>query len=111
MCRLRLHEDELKRTFLLKDSKIVYCNSAGCSDYKQFETGTPDYSDLKLDQYISAIEIVNPCIVYGVMGGGTNLRWLMAVIGVNALFATFHWTISNFMNLSLRHFWWIGWRK
>jgi radical SAM superfamily enzyme YgiQ (UPF0313 family) len=55
-----IHEEELKRTFLLRDGKIVYCNSAGCSDYKQFETGTPDYSDLKLDQYISAIEIVNP---------------------------------------------------
>nr|WP_290933811.1 radical SAM protein [Haliscomenobacter sp.] len=29
-------------------------------DYKQSEVGTPDYSDLLLDQYISAIEVVNP---------------------------------------------------
>jgi hypothetical protein len=29
-------------------------------DYKQAQVGTPDYSDLLLDKYISVIEIVNP---------------------------------------------------
>ncbi|HET7898786.1 MAG TPA: radical SAM protein, partial [Flavisolibacter sp.] len=29
-------------------------------DYKQGQVGTPDYSDLYLDQYISAIEVANP---------------------------------------------------
>ena len=53
-------EEELKRTFLLKDGKTFYINSPACSDYKQSQTGTPDYSDLLLDQYISAIEIINP---------------------------------------------------
>jgi len=53
-------EEELKRTFLLKDGKPFYINSPACSDYKQSQTGTPDYSDLLLDQYISAIEIINP---------------------------------------------------
>ena len=28
--------------------------------YKQSEVGTPDYSDLLLDQYISVIEVANP---------------------------------------------------
>ena len=52
--------DELKRTFLLREGKIIYINSPACSDYKQSQLGTPDYRDLFLDQYISAIEIVNP---------------------------------------------------
>jgi radical SAM superfamily enzyme YgiQ (UPF0313 family) len=49
-----------KRTFLLEDGLVAYKNDALRSDYKQFDVGTPDYSDLKLDQYISVIEIVNP---------------------------------------------------
>ena len=53
-------EDELKRTFLLKDDRVVFINNTAVKDYRQGEVGTPDYSDLKLDQYISAIEVVNP---------------------------------------------------
>ncbi|SDM67450.1 Radical SAM superfamily enzyme YgiQ, UPF0313 family [Daejeonella rubra] len=51
---------ELKRTFALIDGKVTYCNRSKSPDYKQFETGTPDYSDLFLDRYISVIEVVNP---------------------------------------------------
>lgn len=53
-------EDELKRTFLLKEGKVVYVNNKFVKDYRQGEVGTPDYSDLLLDKYISAIEVVNP---------------------------------------------------
>jgi hypothetical protein len=49
-----------KRTFLLEKGKVVYKNNSIRSDYKQADVGTPDYSDLLLDQYISVIEIVNP---------------------------------------------------
>jgi hypothetical protein len=49
-----------KRTFMLEGGEVVYKNDALRSDYKQFDVGTPDYSDLQLDQYISVIEIVNP---------------------------------------------------
>lgn len=52
--------DELKRTFTLVNGKVTYFNNANCKDYKQGEVGTPDYSNLLLDQYISAIEVVNP---------------------------------------------------
>ncbi len=51
---------DLKRTFLLEDGNIVYYNNKIGKDYKQGELGTPDYSDLLLDRYISAIEVVNP---------------------------------------------------
>ena len=49
-----------KRTYLLENDVVVYKNDALRSDYKQVDVGTPDYSDLQLDQYISVIEIVNP---------------------------------------------------
>ena len=49
-----------KRTFLLENGKVVYKNNSLKPDYKQSEVGTPDYSDLPLDKYISVIEIVNP---------------------------------------------------
>jgi hypothetical protein len=51
---------EYKRTFLLEKGKVVYKNNTLQNDYKQGDVGTPDYSDLLLDQYISVIEIVNP---------------------------------------------------
>jgi len=49
-----------KRTFLLEKGKVVYKNNSPKKDIKQSEVGTPDYSDLLLDQYISVIEIANP---------------------------------------------------
>ncbi|MFI1772270.1 B12-binding domain-containing radical SAM protein [Thalassobellus citreus] len=51
---------ELKRTFLLENGKVAYKNNSTKPDYKQANVGTPDYSDLLLDQYISVIEIANP---------------------------------------------------
>ncbi|SIQ04983.1 B12-binding domain-containing radical SAM protein [Chryseobacterium sp. RU33C] len=53
-------EAEFKRTFLLENKEVVYKNNSKRHDFKQSETGTPDYTDLKLNQYISVIEIANP---------------------------------------------------
>ncbi|GGH56673.1 hypothetical protein HNQ91_000054 [Filimonas zeae] len=52
--------EELKRTFTLVNGTVTYINNKACSDYKQGQVGTPDYSDFWLDKYISAIEIINP---------------------------------------------------
>jgi hypothetical protein len=51
---------QFKRTFLLENNTVVYKNNSLRSDYKQSEVGTPDYSDLWLDRYISVIEMANP---------------------------------------------------
>ncbi|GEN74655.1 B12-binding domain-containing radical SAM protein [Chryseobacterium hagamense] len=51
---------QFKRTFLIEDGAVVYKNDSVRHDYKQADIGTPDYSDLKLDRYISVIEIANP---------------------------------------------------
>lgn len=53
-------ESQFKRTFILENDQVVYKNNATKSDYKQSEVGTPDYSDLLLDKYISVIEMANP---------------------------------------------------
>jgi hypothetical protein len=55
-----LNLNEFKRTFLLENNTVVYKNNSKRSDYKQSEVGTPDYSNLLLDKYISVIEIANP---------------------------------------------------
>lgn len=50
----------LKRTMLQENGRVQFYNNQSCKDYQQADTGTPDYSDLLLDRYISAIEVVNP---------------------------------------------------
>lgn len=60
VCQADPAEVSYKRTFLLENGKVVYKNNSLRPDYKQSEIGTPDYSDLPLDKYISVIEIVNP---------------------------------------------------
>jgi len=51
---------DLKRTFTIENNKVVYLNGSTQTDFLQSETGTPDYTDLPLDVYLSVIEIVNP---------------------------------------------------
>lgn len=51
---------EAKRTFLIENGEVTYKNNSSSHDYKQADIGTPDYSDLLLDKYISVIEIANP---------------------------------------------------
>jgi len=52
--------DTLHRTFLLQDGKVEYCNGFKERDIAHTEVGAPDYSDLKLSQYLSVIEVANP---------------------------------------------------
>jgi radical SAM superfamily enzyme YgiQ (UPF0313 family) len=52
--------ENFKRTFILQNNQVEYINNTSRRDYNQKEVGTPDYSDLYLDHYISVIEIVNP---------------------------------------------------
>ncbi len=51
---------KLKRTFSLENQVVSYHNGSTDFDIPQKEVGTPDYSDLQLDKYLSVIEIVNP---------------------------------------------------
>ena len=63
---LLVHEEKInnercfKRTLLLENQEVVYKNNTKRFDYKQAEIGTPNYTDLLLENYISVIEIANP---------------------------------------------------
>jgi hypothetical protein len=52
--------DHLQRTFLLENGRVVYKNGATAAHIPHTEVGTPDYSDLPLEQYLSVIEVTNP---------------------------------------------------
>jgi hypothetical protein len=52
--------EDLKRTFAMKNGEVTYFNSDKRRDIPQRETGTPDYADLNLREYLSVIEIANP---------------------------------------------------
>lgn len=51
---------ELKRTFHLKNDIITYSDNSELNDYAQKDVGIPDYTGLKLNKYISVIEVTNP---------------------------------------------------
>ena len=51
---------ELKRVYSRQEGKVVYHNGAKEKDISQREVGTPDYSDLLADEYLSVIEVANP---------------------------------------------------
>lgn len=69
-------DSAFKRTFVLENKKVVYHNNSLQQDYKQLELGTPDYSDLLLDKYISVIEIANP--MHSLWSDGKWLKLTMA---------------------------------
>lgn len=50
----------LKRTFILQNDEVIFYDDTSLNDYPMREVGTPDYSDLLLDKYISVIEMANP---------------------------------------------------
>ena len=83
--------EELKRTLLLQQGEVTYINNNSCKDYKQADVGTPDYSDLLLDQYISAIEVVNP--MHSLWGDG---RWNKLTIAHGC-----YWGKCTFCDISL----------
>lgn len=50
----------LKRTFLLQDNKVTYVDTCEEKDVPLIATGTPDFTGLRLDDYVSVLEVVNP---------------------------------------------------
>lgn len=50
----------LVRTFVCENGEVIFRNNESFSDIDPKNSGTPDYSGLDLNKYISAIEMVNP---------------------------------------------------
>lgn len=56
----RIKKDELCRTFVLENNKVVYYDNKNLPAIKSEEIEAPSYKGLPLDKYISVIEIANP---------------------------------------------------
>ena len=52
--------ENLKRTFMRLNGSIVFQNGSTEPDVAQSATGTPDYAGLKLQDYLSVMEVANP---------------------------------------------------
>ena len=53
-------QDQLQRTFLLRGDEVQYINNCTDPNVPHTEIGTPDYSDLRLQNYLSVIDVINP---------------------------------------------------
>ena len=82
---------EFKRTFHLENNQVTYTNNTPKSDYKQSQVGTPDYSDLILDRYVSVIEIANP--MHSIWSDG---RWIKLTMAHGC-----YWGKCTFCDISL----------
>ncbi|WP_430936665.1 B12-binding domain-containing radical SAM protein [Saccharicrinis sp. 156] len=52
--------DTLKRTFITKNGEVIFIDNSEDKDISFRQSICPDYSNLKIDQYISVIEVTNP---------------------------------------------------
>jgi hypothetical protein len=52
--------NQLKRITALVNGVVQHINNTDVKDVAQRDTGTPDYSDLYLDKYLSLLEVTNP---------------------------------------------------
>jgi hypothetical protein len=52
--------EALKRMFTLQNGCVCYVNGALEKDVAQRAVGTPSYADLKLNDYLSVVEVLNP---------------------------------------------------
>ena len=80
-----------KRTYICASEKITYNNFSLRKDYNQETLGTPDYSDLLLDSYISVIEVANP--MHSLWSDG---RWLKLTMAHGC-----YWGKCTFCDISL----------
>ena len=51
---------QLKRTFIRENNTVKYINGCTSPDIAHSNSGTPDYTGLLLDRYISMLEMANP---------------------------------------------------
>jgi radical SAM superfamily enzyme YgiQ (UPF0313 family) len=53
-------EGGLRRTFLRRHGRVLFCDGAREPEFSQTEVGTPTYRGLPLDRYLSVLDSLNP---------------------------------------------------
>lgn len=85
--------NELQRTFILSENKVLFVDGDKDLHISPGDKGTPDYSDLQLDSYISILEIANP--MHRLWGDG---RWNKLTLAHGC-----YWKKCSFCDISLDH--------
>lgn len=83
--------DMLLRSYTLVDGKVAYFSNDAIMDVSHANVGTPDYSDLKLDKYLSVIDVLNP--MHRLWSDG---RWNKMTIAHGC-----YWAKCSFCDISL----------
>jgi len=86
-------KETLKRTFTLEDGNVKYFNNPVIKDYSQKDVGTPDYTGLRLNEYISVIEVANP--MHSLWSDG---RWNKLTLAHGC-----YWAKCTFCDISLSY--------
>ena len=102
---------ELKRTFVRIDGQVKFFNNSLVKDLPQREVGTPDYSDLFLQNYLSVIEVANPMHRLWSDGRWNKLTLAHGCYWGKCTFLIFHWTTSVATSRSMPQFFATGSRK
>lgn len=89
----------LKRTFCIEKGEVKFINGSKDFDVSQRDTGTPDYSDLLLDKYISVLEVLNPMHRLWSDGRWNKLTLAHGCYWGKCSFCDITWIILKDMNL------------
>ena len=84
-------EDDLVRTFHLKQGELIYSNNKQLKDIPHKDIGTPCYVGLPLDKYLSLCEMLNP--MHRIWSDG---RWNKLTIAHGC-----YWSKCTFCDISL----------
>ncbi|MGK5083200.1 radical SAM protein [Bdellovibrionota bacterium FG-1] len=85
------NSDQLLRTFVCEGGKVAFKNDASLTDFAFREVGTPTYEGLKLDQYLSIVEMLNP--MHRIWSDG---RWNKVTLAHGC-----YWKKCNFCDVNL----------
>ncbi|MGB5418946.1 B12-binding domain-containing radical SAM protein [Algibacter sp.] len=87
----KINIDELERTFVLENDKVVYKNKLPNTIYHHKHLPAPNYSDLPFDKYVSFLDVVNP-----MHRMWTDARWNKLTISHGC-----YWKQCSFCDVSL----------
>ena len=88
---LQGHSDTLFRTYMLEAGQVVFKTSKELHDIAQKDVGTPDYTGLPIDKYLSLCEMLNP--MHRIWSDG---RWNKITIAHGC-----YWAKCSFCDISL----------
>lgn len=93
LCNKQISLNQLVRTYTCINSEVVFVDDKNNLKTQNFDNVTPDYSDLLLNKYISAIEIANP--MHALWSNG---RWNKLTVAHGC-----YWAKCTFCDTSLNY--------